>query len=196
MLNTQFLASCSRPSHPSHEVIQQPQGARKMKNTLKAKHGDQIEKFLTNGAINPTDYKKILDDIHTEAVRKSIAKLEPNPLLNAPPPPISPSEATLTRKQRTTLAQLRSGQCQLLNDYKVLTGRSQSALCPECLFRRHTAPHIFDCDAAPTDLTIRDLWINPKTVVNHLVSLQSFTCLLPTGPHPPRPPPEPPPPPP
>ena len=140
--------------------------------------------------------KKIIDDIHTEAVKKSIAKLEPNPLLNAPPPPISPSEATLTRKQRTTLAQLRSGQCQLLNDYKVLTGRAQSALCPECLFRRHTVPHIFECDAAPTNLNIRDLWINPKTVVNYLVSLPSFACLLPTGPPPPRPPPEPPPPPP
>ena len=37
MLSSQFLASCSRPSHPSHDIIHQPHGARNMKHSqLKA----------------------------------------------------------------------------------------------------------------------------------------------------------------
>ena len=193
MLSCQFLASCLHPSHPSPEVVNQPQGARNMKQTLQSKHGDAVSRFVNDGAINEADYKKILGEIHTESVKKTISKLAPNPLLGAPPPPISPSEATLTRKQRSTLAQLRSGQCHMLNDYKVLTGRSHSALCPECLFRRHSVPHLFDCDAKPTNLTLRDLWINPKLVTNFLLTLPSFTDLVPTDPPLPRPPPEPPP---
>ena len=118
---------------------------------------------------------------------------EANRLLGTPPPPISPSESRLTRMQRTTLAQLRSGHCRLLGNYKVLTGISNSALCPQCLFRRQTVPHIFNCDAAQTDLTLRDLWINPVKVVGFLVSLPTFATLIPRDPHPPRPPPEPPP---
>ena len=107
LLSTQLLLSCSRPSHPSHDVIRQPQGARSMKHTLQSKHGDKIARFVNDGAIDSAVYKKILDELHTEAVKKTIAKLDPNPLLGAPTPPVSPSEATLTRKQRTTMAQLR-----------------------------------------------------------------------------------------
>ena len=172
-----------------------PHGPRNMKHTLHSKYGETISRFVTDGAIDPAQYQKILDELHTEAVRKTISKLEPNPILDAPPPPISRSEETLTRKQRTALSQLRSGQCQLLCDYQVLTGRTQSALCPECLFHRHTATHLFDCDARPTNLTIRDLWINPVTVMNFLMTLPSFSSLVPTGP-PPPPPPDPPVPPP
>ena len=65
------------------------------------------------------------------------------------------------------------------------TGISNSALCPHCLFRRHTVPHIFNCDAVPTLLTLRDLWINPVKVVELLVSLPSFVTLIPKDQHPP-----------
>ena len=190
MLSAQFLASCSRTSHPSHEIIHQPQGARNMKQTLQSKHGSKISRFVTDGAIDASQYRNILDTLHTESVQQTINRLEPNPLLDTRPPPISPSETTLTRKQRSTLAQLRSGQCHLLNDYQVLTGRSHSALCPECLFRRHSVPHIFDCDANPTLLVIHDLWNNPVAVINFLVTLPSFSPLVPTVPPPPPLPPD------
>ena len=200
MLSSQVLLSSQRVSHPSHEVVRQPPGPRRMKQTLSSKHSSKIDRFLTNGILDPADYKPALKTLHTEAVANTIAKLDNNPLLDAPPPPIASSETRLNRKQRSTLAQLRSGQCHFLNDYQVLTGRAQSALCPECLINRHTARHLFNCDAAPTDLTIRDLWNNPISVINHLVTLSSFSSLGPTpqpappAPRPPlRPPPEPPP---
>ena len=164
-----------------------------MKHTLSSRHGDSIARFVTDGAIDPSQYRNILDTLHTEAVQQTIERLEPNPLLNERPPPISPSETTLTRRQRTTLAQLRSGQCHLLNDYQVLTGRAQSALCPECLFRRHSVPHLFECDANQSNLVTRDLWVNPVAVINFLMTLPSFSSLVPTVPPPPPMPPDPPP---
>ena len=165
-----------------------------MKQTLSTKHTDDIRAFLNNGVIELDSYKPALNSIHTDAVRKSIASLGPNPLLGVSPPPIAASEKFLSRIQRSTLAQLRSGQCHLLNDYKVLTGRGTSAVCPECLIRRHTVPHLFNCDAAPTTLKLVDLWKNPRLVTNHLVKLPSFVTLSePTVPPRPPPPPEPPP---
>ena len=138
---------------------------------LASRHLADVARFLTNGAVDIADYNDALKLLHTESVASS--------------------KLSLSRIQRATLAQLRSGQCHLLNDYKVLTGRSHSALCPECLFRRHSVSHIFDCDAAPTDLTIRDLWINPVSVITFLVILPTFSSLVvavPPLPPPPRPP--------
>ena len=165
-----------------------------MKQTLSSKHHSVVSEFLSNGVIELDNFKPALDSIHTSAVRDSIRSLGPNPLLGVCPPPIAASEKRLSRIQRSTLAQLRSGQCQLLNDYKVLTGRGTSAICPECLIRRHTVPHLFNCDAAPTTLSLVDLWENSVTVTRFLVNLPSFVTLSePTDPPRPRPPPEPPP---
>ena len=190
LLSSQYLLSCSRTSHPSHQVVRQPPGARRMKQTLLSKHSHKVNRFLTDGVLDPVDYKKLRDALHTEAVASTISKLGNNPVLEAPPPPIAPSEATLTRRQRSTLSQLRSGQCHLLNDYLVLTGRSDSAICPECLIRRHTVNHLFNCDAASTTLTTLDLWKNPVLVTTFLKTLPSFSCLEPTVPPPqPDPPP-------
>ena len=140
------------------------------------------------------EYKATLKSIHTEAVSSAISRLGNNPVLNTPPPEISQSEKRLNRMQRTTLAQLRSGHCKLIREYAVRIGISRSAICPECLIRRHTLSHIFQCDAAPTNLTFIDLWQNPVCVTNFLQSLRAFPSLRPPDPPPaPRPPPEPPP---
>ena len=192
MLCTQFLASCSRDSHPSNDIITQSSGHHSMKDTLQSKFSDALLQHAPDG-VNDDNYKQILQDIHTSSVKRTISNLRPNLLLDAQPPNISPSEQRLTRLQRTTLAQLRSSHCSLLGDYKVLTGRSTSALCPECLLRRHTVRHLFDCDARPTSLTMRDLWVNPVLVVDFLVSLPSFSTLITQNPPLPPPPPEPPP---
>ena len=194
MLSTQHLASCLRPSHPLNAVVKAPSGPRSMKHTLKSKYLPDISSHLNNnGDIDPVNYSNVRSSVHTSSVAKSISNLEPNRLLGTRPPPISPSESRLTWMQRTTLAQLRSGHCRLLGVYKVLTGISNSALCPQCLFRRQTVPHIFNCDSSPTTLTLLDLWINPVKVVEYLVTLPTFATLIPKDPPAPRPPPEPPP---
>ena len=167
--------------------------ARNMKQTLNSKHGGRIARFKTDGVIVQSQYRNVLDTLHTESVTRTIGELEPNPLLGERPPSISPSETTLTRRQRSTLAQLRSGQCHLMNDYQVLTGRTLSALCPECLFRRHSVTHLFNCDANPTSLSLHDMWNKPIEVINFLMTLPSFSSLVPAAPPPTPPPPDPPP---
>ena len=194
MLCKQSLLSSLRPSHPSHGVVTSSSGPRPMKSTLQSKFLPSIMPYLVDGATDPATYTATLKEIHTHSVRDTISKLGENPLLGTAPPPISPSEKRLSRTQRTTLSQLRSGHCKLLGDYKVRTGLGTSAICPECLFRRQTVPHLFDCDAAQTELTLRDLWINPVKTVEFLVTLSSFSALvIPPDPQLPPPPPEPPP---
>ena len=49
----------------------------------------------------------------------------------------------------------------------------------EYLVRRHTARHLFDCDAKPTSLSVKDLWEDPVAVISFLKTLPSFSFLLP-----------------
>ena len=157
------------------------------------KYGSSVSPHLPNGPISSTTVKATLSSIHSETVLQVIDDLGPNALLGVQPPPIDRSEKALSRVQRCTLSQLRSGFCHLLEDYRHRVGRSPHAVCPECLFRRHTVPHLFDCPAAPTDFVVLDLWRRPADVVGFLLSLPSFASLLPPSPPLPPPPPEPPP---
>ena len=133
---------------------------RSMKQTLATRHIGKVARFTTNGVTKlqgPTT--RALYPPSTLRKLRTRSQLDINPLLGAFPPSIAASEATLSRKQTTALAQLRSGQCHLLRDYQVLTGRGASAICPECLLR-HMASHLFSCDATPTNLKVIDLWKN------------------------------------
>ena len=60
------------------------------------------------------DRKATLKALHTDAVNKAVKSHERNVVLDGRPPPISNSVKYLTRKERSTLAQLRSGYCELL----------------------------------------------------------------------------------
>ena len=199
MLSAQFLASALRPSHPSNAVVTAPPGPRDMKKTLQAKHLARVAPFLTNGATDPNTYNNLVKKLHTVCVDESLKKLGNYHLLDGPSPPkISSTETTLSRQERTTLRQIRTGYCKRLNDYKhsfMTPPRAPDALCPECLIRRHTSRHLFECDARPTDLIFKDLFDHPARVIAFLKTLPSFTFLNPPDPPPPPlpPPPDPPP---
>ena len=64
------------------------------------------------------DRKATLQALHTDAVNKTGKCHERNVVLDGGPPPMSSSEKQLTRKERSTLAQLRSGYCRLIGSYK------------------------------------------------------------------------------
>jgi hypothetical protein len=107
MVCTQFLAGAMMRGHPSHDIVQRPPGPRRnkngrpMKETLASKYMPALEKHLNkDGVIPEISYKRVLKEIHTEAVKKAIAKQSPNPLLQRAPPPISNSEkASSTHSQ-------------------------------------------------------------------------------------------------
>ena len=149
LLCSQFLASTLRPGHPSREVVLTDPGPRRKKETLRSKFGEKVEPFLTDGTIAVDEYRSAIKTLHTKAVTQSIEDLGENHLLNSIPPPIDDSELALNRPERTTLAQLRSGECHRLNDYMMKVGKSDNAICPECKIRRHTVPHFFAATLVP-----------------------------------------------
>ena len=102
-LSAHFLASALRPSHPSHAIVPCPSGLCDKKKTIQREHFALAEPYLRNCVIDPTTYKTIPNKIYMECSKESIDNLGINRLLNAPPPPIWPSEKTHSRPEHTTM---------------------------------------------------------------------------------------------
>ena len=95
-------------------------------------------------------------------------------MLDEPAPVVGCEEEELSRKTRRILAQLRSGFCIYLNDYRCRIGQSDSSICPGCGRGDHTVGHLFECSEHPTDLRPVDLWLNPVRTANFLRTLPYF----------------------
>ena len=94
--------------------------------------------------------KKTLHAIHTDAVNKAVKDQKKNIVLDDLPHPINDSEKYLTRKERATLAQLRSGYCKLIGSYKSRIKKDASLnVCADCGKTPHDVKHIFACPAHP-----------------------------------------------
>jgi len=195
MLCAQFYASALRPTHPSNLLVTAQPGPRPARaGLLQTKVAADVSGLTeAEGSIDPERYKETIKNIHTNAVSNHLVSRPPNKILQLPAPDISASEVDLPRLHRTTLAQLRSGQCSRLLNYRNTIGLSPTDICPECRSEPHTTPHLFHCSAAPTTLSLCDLWENPVQVARHLTSLSAFNTLPPLELRGPRPPPEPPP---
>ena len=100
--------------------------------------------------------------IHTTTVAETIRTLAPNRVLKEKPPDVHPSAKLLSRKAQCELARLRSGFSRLTQDYLVRVKEATDESCPLCSHPLQDVPHLFNCQANPTPLTPRDLWINPK----------------------------------
>ena len=72
-----------------------------MKETICTRHKNTVEPMMVQ-----KDRKDTLHALHTDAVNKAVKSHERNVLLDRRPLPISNSEKYLTRKERSTLAQL------------------------------------------------------------------------------------------
>jgi len=66
----------------------------------------------------------------------------------------------------TTLAQLRSSHCWLLNSYKACITAGMTDVCLDCGVAPHSVEHLFQCPACPMQWTTRDLWDDPDTVAD------------------------------
>ena len=80
------------------------------------------------------------------------------------PTPINNEEAILPRHQRTVLSQLRSGHCQLINNYKKRTKRAESSSSNECSADLQDVA----CPAHPANLTPSSLWSRPTEAIREL----------------------------
>ena len=125
-----------------------------MKETLYTRHRNTVEPMMIKN-----NRKATLQALHTVAVVKAVRCHERNMVLDGRPPPISNSEKELTRKERSTVAQLRSGYCRFLGSYKSRIKKDASLdVCAECGTTPHDVKHLFVCPAHPTTLIPSDLW--------------------------------------
>ena len=109
------------------------------------------QRILLSGDVHPNPGP-------TSFVNTAIGNMKDNRVLNSRPPSINDEETILQRRQRTTLSQLRSGHCKLLNSYKKRLKQSDSSRCPDCGMDPQDVPHLFDCVAHPNDLSPVNLW--------------------------------------
>ena len=117
--------------------------------------------------------KDTLQALHTSFVNTKIGNMKDNRVLNNQLPSINDEETLLPRRQRTTLSQLRSGHCKLLNSYKKRLKQSDSSSCPNCGMDPHDVHHLFDCMAHPNDLSPVNLLDKPIETIRQLSFLGS-----------------------
>ena len=112
-----------------------------MKETLYTRNRNTVDPMMVKN-----DGKATLQALHTDAIDNYVKSHERNVVLDGCPPPISSSERDLTRKERSTLDQLRSGYCRLMGSYKQL----------------------FVFPAHPTTMILSDLWSRPTDAVREV----------------------------
>ena len=95
-------------------------------------------------------------------------------MLDDRPPSISNSEKELTKMERSTLAELRSGYCRLLGSYKSRIKKDASLdICADCDTTPHDVKHLSVSPAHPTTLIPSDLWSRPTDAVRKLSYLEA-----------------------
>jgi len=138
-----------------------------MKGTL-MKFNNKVVPLSEEGITDVDIYRDCLHTLHSQAVTDARASFVQNRVLGTSPPDISSLENLLPRLVRTTLAQLRSGHCRLLNSYKACITSGISDVCPECGVAPHSVEHLFNCQSNPTQLTVHDLWDDRSAVADFL----------------------------
>ena len=194
VLCAQFLAGALRPAHPSHALVTQDPGPRSRIPLLQTTFWSAVTGYLGDGGVaDPDMHRFTISGIHTAAVAAHLANRDRSKVLLRQAPSISLAESALPRYYRTTLSQLRSGQCSRLNSYRHAIGIADTDRCPGCGAAPDTVHHLFSCPAAPTDLSVEDLWSRPVEVAQYIAALPAFESLPALEVREPRPPPEPPP---
>ena len=130
-----------------------------MRETLRTKDHQQVNLLTLNGTVvDDLQYKEGLRTIHTTSVAAVINAQQKNKVLQQPSPNISKTEASLNRKTRVTLAQLRSGYSPYLNSYlnRINPTTYPTDSCPDCEQSPHTTDHLFTCPANTTTLSTKE----------------------------------------
>ena len=112
ILSAQYLVQCQDTVNICHHITKMDLPPREMKETIVTRHYQTVLPLLANNRKDP------LQALHTSFVNTAISNMKDNRVLNNLPPSINDEETLLSRRKRTTLSQLRSGHCKLLNSYK------------------------------------------------------------------------------
>ena len=139
-----------------------------MKETLFTTHRNTVEPMMLANNRKATFWA-----IHSDAVNKDVKDQKKNIVLDGLPHQINNSEKDLTRKERATLAQLRSGYCNLIGSYKSRIKKdARLDVCADCSKTPHDVKHLFACPAHPTTLIPSDLWSKPVETIQEFSYLE------------------------
>ena len=162
LLSTQYLARCLKPENVNNSITTSDT-KRRMKETLFTRHRSTVKPMII------AKDRTTPQAIHTKAVNQAVNSQRRNVVLDDRPPLINISEKELTRKERTTFAQLRSGHCRLLGSYKSRIKKNAILnICADCVKTQHDVKHLFNCLAHPTILTLSDLRSRPMDIIREL----------------------------
>ena len=161
LLSVLYPIPCLEPDSACKNITRVDTPPKMKKQTLYTEQQRTIWPLLSDTK------QKSLQAAYTEFVRNSLIQVGPNRVLGYRPSPIN-EEAILPRHQRTVLSQLRSGHCQLINDYEKRTKRAESSSCNECDAALQDVAHLFACPAHPTNLTPSSLWSRPTEAIQEL----------------------------
>ena len=166
LLSAQYLSRCMEPGNVCRPITIRATPERQMKETLYTRHRNTVEPIITQNYRKPT--------LHTDAVDKAVKSHERNVVLDGRPPPINSSERDLTRKERSTLSQLRSRYCRLLGSYKSRIKKGESLnVCADCGTTPHDVNHLFVFPTHPTTMIPSDLWSRPTDAIRELSYLEA-----------------------
>ena len=160
LLSAQYLVQFLDTENVCHHITKMDLPPREMKETIFTRH-DQLPLLANNK-------KNTLQALHTPFVNTSMGNMKDNRVLNICPPSINDEETLLPRRQRTTLSQLRSGHCKLLNSYEKRLKQSDSSSCPDCGMDPQDVLHLVDYMAHPNDLSHVNLWDKPIETIREL----------------------------
>ena len=158
LVSTQYLVPCLDTNNVCHHITKMDLPPREMNDTIFTRHYQTVLPLLANN-------KDTLQALHTSFVSTAIGNMKDNRVLNNRPLSIYDEETPLPRRQRTTLSQLHSGHCKLLNSYKKQLKQSESSSCPDCGMHPQDVPHLFN------DLSPVNLWDRPIETIRELIFL-------------------------
>ena len=148
LLYVQYLVQCLDTENVCHHITKMDLPPTDMKETIFTRHYQTVLPLLANNR------KYTLQARHISFVSTAMGNMKDNRVLNNRPPSTNDEETLLPRRQRTTLSQLRSVHCKLLNSYKKRLKQS----CPDCGMDPQDVPRLFDCMSHPNDLSPVNLW--------------------------------------
>ena len=162
LLSVQYLVQCLDTENICHHIMKIDIPPREMKETIFTRRNQTVLPLFVNNR------KYTLQALHTSFVNTAIDNLEDNRLLNNRPPPINDKETLLSRRQQTTISQLHSGDCKLLNSFKKRLKQSDSSSCPNCGMDPQDVPYLFDWPARTNDLSHVNLWVTTVKMIREV----------------------------
>ena len=155
--------STTSPTHPLHYMHTPTHTARHIHNTP-AEHYRSLYHSLPPCPQGLSERAHI----HRELTVRPLSVAPPNSLLQSRPPPVDPSERTLSREDRVHLSRLRCGHHTSLPHYMHRIGRAPTDTCSLCHAAVGTVEHVLlHCPTIQTHRDARNihslehLWTRP-----------------------------------